>query len=114
TFPTANPLYQGMESSLAPLEIGSYAAVPAPGGWLVVQLQNKTMTPQSFENLTADERGQLQSFAVDKKRAGRLAALTDSLKREIPISVYWKRLAHLPWPAPNPAEQQQNAEQIPG
>jgi hypothetical protein len=106
TFPTDNPLYQGMESSLAPLEIGSYAAIPAPGGWLVVQLQNKAMTPQSFENLSADERGQLQSLAVDRKRAARLAALTDSLKREIPIAVHWKRLARLPWPAPTPADAQ--------
>jgi hypothetical protein len=114
TFPTDNPLYQGMEPGLAPLAIGDYASLPAPGGWLVVQLQGKAMTPQSFETLTADERAQLQNLATQQKRAARLEALTDSLKRVIPFAVYWKRLDHIPWPAPNPAEQPQETEQIPG
>ena len=106
TFPTDNPLYQGMEASLAPLETGDYAAIAAPGGWLVVQLQAKSMTPQSYENLSADERGQLHSQATEMKRAARLAALTDSLKHAIPVVFYWKRLARLPWPAPSPADVQ--------
>ena len=42
----------------------------------------------------------LQSVAMEMKREGRLAAVTDSLRKAIRIEVHEDRLRTIPWPPP--------------
>jgi hypothetical protein len=67
---------------------------------VVAQLQSKNVVPQTYENLPAEMRAALENQARETKRVALLAALTDSLKRKIPVKVYYERLKNVPWPTP--------------
>jgi len=100
SFPTDHPLWAALEAPLMATDPGGYTGpVPAAGLWLVAQLVTKNVVPQSFENLSPQIRSMLEEQAHEIKRTQLLAALTDSLKRAIPVAVYPARLKRLPWPA---------------
>jgi peptidyl-prolyl cis-trans isomerase C len=95
-FPTDHPLWQPLEARLLATAPGGYIGpLPAPGGWMVIQLLSRTEAPRS---VPPELRVHLEQQALERARAARLAALTDSLRRTVPVAVYPERLRRLPWP----------------
>jgi hypothetical protein len=107
TYPAQNPLWAALEPVLAQLPEGGFAGpLRAPEGWLLVQLLSKTESVLELESLPAEMRTQLEHEALEMARANRMAAITDSLRRVIPVQVYPERLRKVAWPAPSgPAPQ---------
>lgn len=102
TFPSDNPMWAALEPALMATAPGAYTpATPVAGIWMVAQVISKNVVPRSFENLPAEMRVMLENQAREEKRAAMLGALTDSLKREIPVRMYPERLKRVQWPTPS-------------
>ncbi len=102
-FPSPDPLWSSLESKLVAMAEGDYAGPYALGQvWLVFQLLSKTQGPQSFEQLPPMIIQQMQTEALEVKREARLAVVSDSLRRAIPVVTYPERLRGLVWPQPTP------------
>jgi hypothetical protein len=67
--------------------------------WIVAQLNSKKVVPQTFETLPSEMRAMLENQAREEKRTQVLAALTDSLRRAIPVEIHPERLKRVWWPA---------------
>jgi len=101
TYPSDNPIFGALEPAFTSLAPGAYTpATQVASLWVVAQLQSKNVVPQTYENLPAEMRAALENQARETKRVALLAALTDSLKRTIPVKVYYERLKNVPWPTP--------------
>jgi len=102
TFPSDNPMWAALEPALMASAPGAYTpATPVAGLWVVAQLISKSIVPQSYESLPNEMRTMLVNQAREEKRSQLLAALSDSLKRTIPVRMYPERLKRVPWPAPS-------------
>ena len=65
---------------------------------LVVQLVDKSESTPPFESLSETARQSLRAQATDELRLARLHAITDSLRHELHVTVYTKRLERLMLP----------------
>lgn len=98
-FPNPNPVWRSLEPRLRVLEPGQYdGPFQTPLGWLVVQMVSKSQVPSSFDALTEGQKEMLRNQATDLKRQQRLEELIASLRREIPVTIDWRRLKRLQWP----------------
>ena len=98
-FPNPNPVWRSLEPRLRVLEPGQYdGPFQTPFGWLVVQMVSKSQVPSSFDALTEGQKEMLRNQATDLKRQQRLEELIASLRREIPVTIDWRRLKRLQWP----------------
>jgi peptidyl-prolyl cis-trans isomerase C len=101
TYPTDDPMWTAFEPSFMSMAPGAYTpATPVSGLWAVAQLLSKNVVPQTYENLPAEMHVALENQARETKRAALLTALSDSLKRTIPVRVYEERLKRVEWPTP--------------
>jgi peptidyl-prolyl cis-trans isomerase C len=100
-YPTNDPIWTALEPYLRGTPPGGYAGpFGLPTGWLVVQVIDKTQSSPAFEGLPQGARESLRAQATDELRQARLRALTDSLRKEFPVTVYTKRLDRLSLPEP--------------
>jgi parvulin-like peptidyl-prolyl isomerase len=100
-FPADSPLWTQFEGRMMSMNVGDIAGpFKTPGGWLTFQLLEKQQDPPPLDSLPPNARMQLQSVAMEMKREGRLAAVTDSLRKAIRIEVHEDRLRTIPWPPP--------------
>ena len=68
---------------------------------MLVQLQEKTLSPQPFDKLSDATRQSIQQAALAHVRDARLEAVTDSVKRATqPFEIHDDALRRLPWPPP--------------
>ena len=103
-FPTENPIWRALEPRLRSLEPGDYdGPFPTPFGWLVVQLVSKSQAAASYDGLLEGQKEMLLRQATELKRQQRLDELIASLRREIPVTIDWRRLKRLQWPEMVPA-----------
>jgi hypothetical protein len=105
-YPNEDPFWGPMQGRLIGMRPGEVAG-PYPGlngGWVLVELTSKQQGAQSYENLPPMVLQQLNREALEMKREQRLTALTDSLRRAIPVAVYADRLKKIPWPPPAASE----------
>lgn len=101
TFPNDNPMWMALEPSLLAIAPGAYTpATPVTGLWVVAQLISKSVVPQTYESLSPEMRAALENQAREVKRVTLLQALSDSLKRTIPVKMYPERLKRVQWPTP--------------
>jgi peptidyl-prolyl cis-trans isomerase C len=102
-YPTEHPLWQPLESVLLATPRGGYGGpLPVAGQWMVFQLLSKSEGRQ--QGPSPELRIQLEQHALELARARRLAALSDSLRRTIPVAVYPERLRYVAWPALPPGQ----------
>jgi hypothetical protein len=66
----------------------------------VIQLVSKDQSPQRWEDLPPAIQDHIRNQVLDGKREVRLQAMTDSLRRTIPVTIRRDRLARVPWPVP--------------
>ncbi len=105
-FPTTHPIWTVLEAPFTAISPGGYTPpIQVATLWVVAQLVSKTMAPQTFETLPAEMRSALENQAREFKRQQVLAALTDSLRRTIPVEIHAERLRGVPWPAMIPNSQ---------
>jgi peptidyl-prolyl cis-trans isomerase C len=100
-YPSQDPFWGPLQGRFMGMAPGEHAGpYPAPGGWVVLELQAKDQRAQTFEDLPPVVLQQLHSDVIQTKREERLTELTDSLRRAIPVAVFRERLARVPWPPP--------------
>ena len=98
--PTTEAPWDRLQSSFPGMTPGEYSGPhPVPGGWLVLQLRDKDQHRRGFEELPEDIRRFLENEAAEMAREARLAQLTDSLRREIPVRTWPERLRRIAWPS---------------
>ena len=101
--PTDRPPWDQLQPAFVGMIPGEYSGPHrVDHGWLVVQLREKEQHAMRFEDLPPNARQQLESRASEAAREARLAALTDSLRRAIPVQVFSERLRRIPWPGAAP------------
>jgi peptidyl-prolyl cis-trans isomerase C len=100
-YPTTHPLWSALEQVFQMTPPGGYAGpFRLPVGWLVVQVVDKTQGAGSFAALPPQMQESFRHLATEALRGGRLRALTDSLRREYPVTIDRKRLERLEFPTP--------------
>lgn len=98
-YPTPDPVWSALEPYLRATAPGGYLGpFGLPTGWLVVQLVDKAAATTSFESLPEGTRESVLAQATDELRQARLRAITDSLRSELHVVVYSKRLDRLTLP----------------
>jgi hypothetical protein len=101
--PTTEAPWDRLQSSFPGMTPGEYSGPhPVQGGWLVLQLRDKQQHRRGFEELPEDIRRFLENEAGEMARETRLAQLTDSLRRVIPVRTWPERLRRIAWPSPAP------------
>ena len=99
TYPSQSPIWQPLQPRLAAMRPGEMAGpYPVPGGWLLIEMVRTRFGAATFESLAPGALDQLRSSALDRLREARFTAVTDSLRRTIPVTVHRDRLARIPWP----------------
>jgi hypothetical protein len=99
SYPSDNPMWSALEPAFMSTNPGGYTPpVPVAGLWVVAQLQAKNVVAQTFDALPTDTRAMLENQARENKRGQVLAALTDSLRRTMPVEIHWERLRRVAWP----------------
>jgi parvulin-like peptidyl-prolyl isomerase len=99
-YPTPDPIWSALEQYLRDTPPGGYAGpFGLPTGWMLVQLIDKAQAPPSFDTLPETTKQSVIALATDELRQERLRALTDSLRTELHVTVYTKRLDRLVLPA---------------
>jgi peptidyl-prolyl cis-trans isomerase C len=104
-FPT-DTRWAALEGPFSAIAPGEYTPpIHVLTGWMVAQLLTKSAAPLSFESLPPELRNMLESDAQNRKRADLMTALSDSLRRMIPVAIYPARLRRVPWPLAAPPTQ---------
>ncbi|HET7226053.1 MAG TPA: peptidylprolyl isomerase [Candidatus Eisenbacteria bacterium] len=104
SFPTRDPLWQGLQAALTATTPGqTRGPYRVPGGWMVYQLVDKQQSAMRFEELSPQIVQALQNEALEGARERRLQALTDSLRTALRPEIHPERLAKVKWPAANAA-----------
>jgi peptidyl-prolyl cis-trans isomerase C len=103
-YPNQSPVWQALQSRLVAMRPGETSGpFQVPGGWLVVEMVQSQQGASGYESLDAATLEQVRSSTVERLREARFVALTDSLRRSIPVTVHRDRLARIPWPPPSGA-----------
>jgi len=77
---------------------------PRPKGWRFIQLLDKQMSEQKFEDLPPSLQQNIAGSASELARDQRFTQFTDSLATAFQPVVDHARIAKLPWPVPMPAD----------
>jgi len=100
-FPTDDAPWDRLQPAFVGMAPGEYSGPHrVDAGWMVMQLRSKDQRLQSFEDLPESSLRVLEGEALDLAREARLTALTDSLRRVIPVRLWPDRLRRVVWPAP--------------
>ena len=103
-YPSPNPIWMALQSYFSGTQPGGYLGPFNLGsGWLVVQVLEKSQSAPPFETLSETLRQSLRAQATDELRQARLLAITDSLRQELHVTVYTKRLERLTLPENSPS-----------
>src|SRR5512132_3627386 len=78
---------------------GLVGPVRTPMGYMIIQLLRAGHTTDRFEDLPMPMIEQLRNALLERKRELRFQAVTDSLRRAIPVTIDRDALAKTPWPA---------------
>jgi parvulin-like peptidyl-prolyl isomerase len=98
-FPTPDPFWSRLYATFQAMTADEYAGpVQTPRGWLVYQMVSKRTRLEPYESLPATVQQSLQATALEIKREARLTALTDSLRRLIPVQENPRALSRVKWP----------------
>jgi hypothetical protein len=98
-YPSTHALWSGLEGRFLDMSPGAYGEpLQAEQGWMVYQLVSKQQGVPPYEALPDQVQQALRAEATDFTREQRLAALTDSLRRVIPVREHLERLKAIPWP----------------
>jgi hypothetical protein len=101
-FPNRDALWTAMQPNFQMMARGEWAGpVHARNGWMLIQLEDKAMSPQPFEQLSDAAKQSLRQAALARVRDARLEAVTDSVRRVTrPFELHEDALKSLPWPPP--------------
>jgi len=98
-YPSPNPIWMALQSYFSGTQAGGYLGPFNLGtGWLVVQMLDKSESTPPFESLSENVQQSVRAQATDELRLARLHAITDSLRQELHVTVYAKRLERLTLP----------------
>jgi len=103
-YPSPNPIWMALQSYFNGTQPGGYLGPFNLGsGWLVVQVLEKSQSAPPFETLSETLKQSLRAQATDELRQARLHAITDSLRQELHVTIYTKRLERLTLPENSPS-----------
>ena len=99
-FPSASPIWKPLQASFHAMPTGQWLGpLETPGGWRVIQLEDKAESAEAFDQLTPAVQKGLRDEALAQKREERLTALTDSLRAAThPYEIHEDALKRVPWP----------------
>lgn len=98
-FPNQDFFWMGQLRNLMMMREGAVAGpFPAEDGYRFVQLMAKSQQTPRWDELDPQVLQQLQSLAIERQREARFNALTDSLRRALPVTVDRARVEKLEWP----------------
>ncbi|NOT34721.1 MAG: hypothetical protein HOP12_11200 [Candidatus Eisenbacteria bacterium] len=98
-YPNENPQWAQFEARFASMQPGEMVGpFHTEGGWVVIELLDRQMSVPTWEALDPSLRQHLQTLAVQRQRELRYRAVTDSLRRIIPVTVHRDRIQKLTWP----------------
>jgi len=101
TFPAHDPLWIMLQGTLVHAPAGTYLGpYHTPEGWRIVYVADRNVDVTPYEKLDPAIVDGLRQQAMAPASERRLAALTDSLRRTVPVTVDRKLLQQLSWPMP--------------
>jgi hypothetical protein len=101
-YPSPNPIWMALQSYFSGTEPGGYLGPFNLGtGWLVLQVVSKSQSTPPWGTLPENTKQSLRAQATDELRLARLHAITDSLRQQLHVTVYTKRLERLTLPQNN-------------
>jgi parvulin-like peptidyl-prolyl isomerase len=104
-YPNDDPAWSAMQALFTQMQTGAwFGPEPTPNGYRIIQLVNKTLSGQEFEQLPEGLRQNIIASAADLAREGRFQDFTDSLAREYKPVVRRDLVARLPWPVLPPLD----------
>jgi hypothetical protein len=98
-YPNNDPGWNALVAMFTQMQPGAwYGPEPLAHGWRILQLVDKTMIQQAFEELPPAMRQNIAGSAAELARDARFRQFSDSLKRAYMPVVDRQLLARLPWP----------------
>lgn len=99
TFPTPDPEVMALQNRFLRMAPGDWMGPErVPGGWRLLQLQDKVQGPREFEQLAPELAQSVASNAWEIARSKRLDAVLDSLRKEFKPILLLDNLAKIDWP----------------
>jgi peptidyl-prolyl cis-trans isomerase C len=103
--PMRDPFWASQMSTLMRMQENEYTGpIQTPQGWALIQLVSKTSMQVPFEQLPQVVQQNLMTTAMEKKREARLTAVTDSLRKIIPVKEDFAALKKIKWPEITPGQ----------
>ena len=100
-YPNTDPAWNAMLAMFTQMQPGAwYGPEPQAHGWRVLQLVNKIIVQQAFEELPPATQQNIASSAGELARDARFQQFTDSLKNAYKPQINRELLAKVPWPIP--------------
>ena len=104
-YPNPDPNWQVLQAMFTSLQPGAwYGPERTPKGWRLVQLVDKQMSEQKFEELPQGLQQNIAGAAGELARDQRFNEFTDSLATAFKPVIDTVAIAKLPWPVPMPAD----------
>ena len=98
-FPNQDPQWSSLTALFTQMQPGSwFGPEPTAGGWRILQLVNKTVEQQAFEQLPEATQQNIAGSAAELAREQRFKVFRDSLVQVYHPVVNQALLAKLPWP----------------
>lgn len=98
-YPNDDPSWNALVAMFTQMQPGAwYGPEPLARGWRILQMVDKTVIQQSFEELPPATQQNIAGSAAELARDARFRQFTDSLSRAYLPVIDRQQLAKLPWP----------------
>jgi len=98
-YPNDDPAWNALVAMFTQMQPGAwYGPEPLVHGWRILQMVDKTVIQQAFEELPPAMQQNIAGSAADLAREARFRQFTDSLSRAYLPVIDRQQMAKLPWP----------------